>query len=76
MQSMGCIAAAAIGSPDPPHPTFAVGGAALRGGQLRALNQSVSTQVAMLMQVRSVVARPAPLPQQPRNKARLHTHAA
>lgn len=28
------------------------GGTALRGGQLRALNQSVSTQVAALMQVR------------------------
>ena len=38
------------------HPAFpsitTTGGATLRGGQLKALNQSVSTQVAQLMQVR------------------------
>lgn len=38
-------------APHPPvHPT--TGSATLRGGQLKALNQSVSTQVAQLMQVR------------------------
>jgi hypothetical protein len=36
----------------PPRLCHATGGASLRSGQLRALNQSVSTQVAMLMQVR------------------------
>ena len=30
---------------------MAAGGATLRGSQLKALNQSVSTQVAQLMQV-------------------------
>ena len=34
-------------------PLVATGGATLRGGQLRALNQSVSTQVAQLLQVRA-----------------------